>query len=48
MKLSEIKEILKATVLTGDEHLGKTVVAGGGADLMDDILSAVEIGRAHV
>jgi len=46
MKLSEIQEILKATVLTGDEHLGKTVVAGGGADLMDDILSAVAEGGA--
>ena len=46
MKLSEIQEILKATVLTGDEHLGKTVVAGGGADLMDDILSAVAEGSA--
>ena len=46
MKLSEIQEILKATVLTGDEHLGKTVVAGGGADLMDDILSAVAQGGA--
>jgi predicted transcriptional regulator len=46
MKLSEIQEILKATVLTGDEHLAKTVVAAGGADLMDDILSAVAAGSA--
>ena len=46
MRLSEIQEILKATVLTGDEHLGKTVVAGGGADLMDDVLSAVAEGGA--
>jgi predicted transcriptional regulator len=40
MKISEIKEILKATIITGDEQLDKTVVAGGSADLMDDVLSA--------
>lgn len=44
MKLSEIQEILKAAVLTGEEHLGETVVAAGGADLMDDVLSAVAKG----
>ena len=41
MKLHEIRDILKADVLTGEEQLSKTVMAGGGADLMDDILSAV-------
>jgi len=41
MKISEIKEILKASVIIGDEQLDKTVVAGGSADLMDDVLSAV-------
>ncbi len=46
MQLSEIRDILKATVLTGQEHLSKTVVAGGGADLMDDVLSAVAEGGA--
>jgi predicted transcriptional regulator len=46
MKIYEIKEILKATVLTGEEQLSQTVVAGGGADLMDDVLSAVAEGGA--
>lgn len=41
MKLSEIKDILKADVLTGEEQLDKTIVAGGGADIMDAFLSAV-------
>ena len=37
----EIKEILNATVLVGKDQLEKTVVGGGGADLMADVLSAV-------
>lgn len=41
MKISEIKEILKATVITGDDQLDKQVIAGGSADLMDDVLSAI-------
>ena len=41
MKISEIKEILKASVITGEEQLDKTVIAGGSADLMDDVLSAI-------
>jgi len=44
MKLAEIKEILKATVLVGEDQLEKTVVAGGGADMMEDVLSAVADG----
>lgn len=44
MKLSEIRDILKASLLTGDEHLDKTIVGAGGADLMDDILAAVAEG----
>jgi predicted transcriptional regulator len=40
MKISEIKDILKASVITGEDELDKTVDAGGSADLMDDILSA--------
>jgi len=40
MKISEIKEILKASVITGDDQLDKKVIAGGSADLMDDVLSA--------
>jgi predicted transcriptional regulator len=41
MKLSEIKTILKAEVLAGHDRMDKTVFAGGGADLMSDVLSAV-------
>lgn len=41
MKLSEIKDILKARVLTGHDDLDRNIVAGGGADLMEAILSAV-------
>jgi len=44
MKISEIRDILKATVLVGDDQLDKTIVAGGGSDLMDDILSSLAEG----
>jgi len=45
MKISEIRNILKATVLVGDDQLDKTIVAGGGgSDLMDDILSSLAEG----
>ena len=41
MKLSEIQNILEATVLTGEDQLDRSVVGAGGADLMADVLSAV-------
>ena len=41
MKLSEIQNILDATVLTGEDQLDKSVVGAGVADLMADVLSAV-------
>jgi predicted transcriptional regulator len=41
MKLSEIKDILKAEVLSGEEQLDKTIAGAGGADLMTDVLAAV-------
>jgi len=41
MKLSEIKDVLKAEVLAGDDQLDKIIVGGGGADLMNDVLAAV-------
>jgi predicted transcriptional regulator len=41
MKISEIQQILKAEVVSGHEHLDQNVVGGGGADLMEDVLSAV-------
>jgi predicted transcriptional regulator len=41
MKISEIQNILNATVLTGEDQLERTVIGAGGADLMADVLSAV-------
>jgi predicted transcriptional regulator len=41
MKISEIKEALKAELLVGEDQLDKNIVAAGGADLMADVLSAV-------
>lgn len=44
MKISEVMETLKATVLVGDDQLDKEVVSAGAADLMDDILAALAEG----
>ena len=41
MKLLEIKDILKARVLTGNDDLDRNIVAGGAADIMEAFLSAV-------
>jgi hypothetical protein len=40
MKISEIKEILKADILYGEQHLDRVIIGGGAADLMDDVLAA--------
>jgi len=40
MKIYEVRDILKAEVLYGEKHLDETVVAAGGADLMQDVLAA--------
>ncbi len=44
MKISEIRDALKAQVLVGEGHLEEEVIGGGGADLMEDILAAVARG----
>lgn len=44
MKISEVMETLKATVLVGDDQLDKEVISAGAADLMDDILAALAEG----
>jgi len=44
MKISEIKQILKAEVVSGQDHLDQNVSGGGGADLMEDVLAAVAKG----
>jgi len=41
MKISEIKDTLKAELLVGEDQLDKNIFAAGGADLMADVLSAV-------
>jgi predicted transcriptional regulator len=46
MKISELKEILKAEVLVGEDHLEQVVTGGGAADLMDDVLAAAAKGCA--
>jgi predicted transcriptional regulator len=46
MKISEIKDILKASMLWGENQLDKVIVAGGAADLMDDVLAAAAKGCA--
>ncbi len=42
MKLSEVKEILNAKVLTGEEFLDKEVNSACGSDLMSDVLAFVK------
>jgi len=44
MKLLEIRDILKAKVLYGENHLEDTVTGCGSADLMEDVLSATTEG----
>ena len=44
MKIKEVMETLKATVLVGDDQLDNEIVAAGAADLMDDILAALAEG----
>jgi predicted transcriptional regulator len=44
MKISEVRDTLKATVLVGMDQLDHSVVAAGGADLMDDVLAAAAKG----
>jgi predicted transcriptional regulator len=45
MKISEIRDILKATLIADEnQDLETTIFAGGGADLMDDVLTAVAKG----
>ena len=44
MKLFEIKTILNATLIAGEDQLEKDIAGGGAADLMEDILSAAARG----
>ena len=42
MKLSEIRDILNATVLCGEEHLDREVLSACGSDFMSDVLAYVK------
>ena len=44
MKVSEINDILKATILCGEDRLNDIISGGGSADLMEDVLSAATEG----
>ncbi len=44
MKLSEIKNALRAEVICGHDQMEVNVSGGGAADLMDDVLAAVAKG----
>ncbi len=39
MKLREVKELLKAQVIWGDDHLDLEVERAGASDLMSDVLA---------
>ncbi|HZK34691.1 MAG TPA: DRTGG domain-containing protein [Bacillota bacterium] len=42
LTLYQVKDILKADIITGDTMLDKTVKAACGADLMSDVLTFVD------
>ncbi len=39
MKISDVKELLEAEVLSGEEHLGRDVFSACGCDMMSDVLA---------
>jgi predicted transcriptional regulator len=44
LKLSEVKDILNADVIVGEEHLDLEVKTAFGADLMSDVLAFAKAG----
>ena len=46
MKIAEIRDALKATVLTGEDRMDDNITGGGSADLMEDVLAAATEGCA--
>ena len=44
MKVSEIREALKAELLSGEDRMDDRITGAGSADLMDDVLSAATEG----
>jgi predicted transcriptional regulator len=46
MKITEVKDILKAEVIVGEDQLDNIITGGGAADLMEDVLAAAAKGCA--
>jgi len=46
MKIAEVKDILKAEVIVGEDQLDDIIISGGAADLMEDVLAAAAKGCA--
>ena len=46
MKIEEVKDILKAQIIVGEDQLDDVISAGGAADLMEDVLAAAAKGCA--
>ena len=44
MKLTELKDILEASILVGDDHLDRKFEKCGASDLMSDILAGLSEG----
>ena len=44
MKIAEIREILNAEVLVGENQLDDVILSGGAADLMEDVLASAAKG----
>ena len=42
MTIQDVKDILEAEVLVGEEHLGREVHSACGADMMSDVLAFVK------
>lgn len=42
MKLEQVKDVLGATVVLGDDHLAREVLSACGCDLMSDVLAFVK------
>jgi predicted transcriptional regulator len=46
MKIAEVKDILKAEIIVGEDQLDDIIISGGAADLMEDVLAAAAKGCA--
>ena len=46
MKITELREILKADIIVGEDRLDDIIISGGAADLMEDVLAAAAKGCA--